>query len=107
MSSNDNMLSNKHTILNTEVVNKGFALLDTMFKENGWHMTKNEVNWICYSKFGHETEFFDIKIEQKSIRVSVPIKNSSYQYVTTFNSYFEASEYIEARFNDFIEKKIE
>ena len=33
MTSNGNMLSNKDSILNTEISNKGFALLDTMFKE--------------------------------------------------------------------------
>lgn len=104
MASNCNMLSNNESILNTEINNKGFALLNVLFKENGWHMVKNEMNWICFTKFGHETEFFDIKIEQKNICVSIPLKNISYQYVTYFNDYFLASEYIESRFNDFIEK---
>jgi len=104
MTSNDNLLSNKFSILNTEIKNIGFALLDTMFKENGWHMVKNEMNWICYTQLSKETDFFDIKIEATTIRVSVPIKNSTFQYVTTFNNYFEASEYIEARFYDFLKK---
>jgi len=107
MASNGNMLSNKDSILNTEISNKGFALLDTMFKENGWHMVKNEMNWMSYTKLSNETDLFDIKIDQKSIRVSVPIKNSPYQFITTFKDYFQASEYVEARFFDFIGKKIE
>jgi hypothetical protein len=62
------MLSNE-SILNTEIKNKGFALLDQMFKENGWHLVKNEMNYICYSKFGHETDLFEIyKKEQDIIR---------------------------------------
>ena len=46
MSSNSNMLSNNESILNTEIKNKGFALLDQMFKENGWKLVKNEMNYI-------------------------------------------------------------
>jgi hypothetical protein len=102
MTVNDNMLTNQDSILNSEIKNKGFAILDTMFKQHGWHMIKNEMNWISYTKFGNETDLFDIKIDQKSIHVSIPIKNSPYQYITSFKGYFQASEYIEARFNDFI-----
>ena len=60
MTSTSNMLSNTDTILNTELKNKGFVFLDTLFNENGWKLIKNELNWICYTKFGHETELFDI-----------------------------------------------
>jgi len=104
MNHNDNMLSNNFVILNTELKNKGFAFLDAVFKENGWHRVKNEMNLICYTQTGNETDCFDIKIEATNIRVSVPIKNSIFQYVTTFNNYFEASEYIEARLCDFLKK---
>jgi len=98
------MLSNKDSLLNTEIKNKGFVLLDQIFKEHGWYMSKNEINYISYAKQGLETDFFDIVIEQKSIRVSVPIKNSSFQYITKFDDYFSASEYVEARFFDYIKK---
>ena len=100
MSSNDNMLT---TITPTsEIKNKGFILLDSLFKENGWHMTKNEMDLIEYTKQGHETDFFQIKLDQKNIYVSVPIKNSPYQFKTSFNNYFDASEYVEKRFKDYI-----
>ena len=106
MNSNDNMLSvNTDSILSTEIKNKGFALLDKMFKDNGWHMCKNEMNWVCYTKFGNETDLFDIKINQTSIQVSIPIHNSPFQFVTSFKDYYCASEYVEARFLDFISKK--
>jgi hypothetical protein len=98
------MLSNKDSLLNTEIKNKGFVLLDQIFKEHGWYMSKNEINYISYAKQGLETDFFDIIIEQKSIRVSVPIKNSPFQYITKFDDYFSASEYVEARFFDYIKK---
>lgn len=102
MTLNDNMLTNQDSIMNTEIKNKGFAILDAMFKQHGWHMIKNDFNWISYTRFGNETDLFDIKIDQKSIHVSIPIKNSPFQYVTNFKDYFQASEYIEARFMDFI-----
>jgi hypothetical protein len=104
MNSNDNMLS-QDSILNTEVLNKGFAILDSLFKNNGWHMVKNEMNHICYTKFGNETDIFNIKIDNKSIQVSIPIKNSPFQYVTSFKDYFSATEYVESRFMDFISEK--
>ena len=39
------MLTNQETILDTELNNKGFAFLDAIFKENGWKLIKNEMNW--------------------------------------------------------------
>jgi len=98
MNTNDHMLSN---IINDKIKNKGFLLLDSLFKENGWHLTKNEMELIEYTKFGYELDFFQIKINKQNIHVSVPIKNSPYQYKTTFDSYFEASEYVEKKFNEF------
>lgn len=101
MTSTSNMLVNKETILNTEIKNKGFAILDQMFTENGWHLCKNEMNYICYTKFGNESDVFEIKIDAKNIHIGVPIKNSRFQYNTSFNDYFQASEYVESRFLDY------
>jgi len=105
MNTNGNMLSND-PVLNSTIVNKGFAILDDTFKQRGWHLIKNEVNWISYSKIGDETSFFDIKISLDKIVVSVPLKNSSYQYVTSFKSYYEASEYVEQKLFDYMGEKI-
>jgi hypothetical protein len=102
MNTATNMMLNEDYNLNAENKNKGFALLDPLFKEYGWHMTKNEMNWISYTKFGQETDVFDIKINKTAILVSIPIKNSPYQYITSFKDYYQANEFIEARFNDFI-----
>lgn len=100
MNINDNMLSEQYQ--NIEINNKGFLLLDSVFKNNGWHIVKNDMNWISYTKFGDETSFFDIKITPDKIIVSVPLKNSIYQYTTSFKSYYQASEYIEYQFFEFI-----
>lgn len=86
----------------TEICNKGFIILDNMFKENDWHLTDNEMNFIRYTKFGNETTYFEIQLNKSEVHVCIPLKNSSYQYFTSFKSYFEASEYIEKMFNEFI-----
>ena len=102
MNSNDNMMSNHSQLhLQTDLKNKGFAIVGSLLKEHGWNLVKNESNWICFTKFGDETSFFDIKILADKIVVTVPIKNSAYQYTTSFKSYYDASEYIEQRLLDY------
>jgi hypothetical protein len=108
MTNSNNTLSNQQQynkndfLFHTEIKNKGFLLLDEMFKQHGWHLCKNEMNWICYTKFGHETEFFEIRIDPTNVYVSIPMKNSRYQYTTCFKNYFTASEYVEEHFKDFV-----
>jgi hypothetical protein len=102
MQSNDNMQLHQNIVGNSEIKNKGFFTLYSLFKENGWHMTKNEMNWIFFTKKGFETEYFEIKIDISKIYVSIPIKNSIFQYSTSFKDYYSAVEYIEERFTDFI-----
>jgi hemolysin activation/secretion protein len=102
MNSNTNIVSPQYIVIKEDVQNKGFLLLDQMFKSNEWHLTKNDMNWISYTKLGNETSYFEIKINKTTVYVSVPVKNTTFQYNTSFNSYFSASEYIEQRFNDFI-----
>ena len=81
MSLHSSMLSNNESILNTEIKNKGFALLDQMFKENGWHLCKNEMNNICYTKLSHETDLFEIKIDDKNIYISMYIFHNYIYYI--------------------------
>ncbi len=101
MNTNSNATTNNETVLK----NKGFMFLDQLFKENGWHLIKNEQTRIAYTKIGDELNYFDIKIGEKSIEVSIPVRNSPFQYITSFKDYYNASEYVEARFLDFIDKK--
>jgi hypothetical protein len=105
MNTHVNMLST-NTTLNSTIANKGFAILDSIFKERGWHLIKNESYWISYGKFSDESSVFDIKILPDKVVVSVPVKNSSYQYVTSFKSCYEASEYVKQRLFDYIGEKI-
>ena len=91
-----------HSTFSTEIKNKGFSLLYQLFKKHGWHLVKNEMNYMLFTSFGNETSYFEIKIDPNNVYVSVPIKNSQFQYKTTFNNYYDASEYIEDRLLDYI-----
>jgi len=106
MNTNDTIYTNDNTVFNDNAVNatinnKGFSILDSIFKQYQWHLVKNDLNFISYTKVGDETNHFDFKILKDKIVVSVPIKNSSYQFVTNFKSYFEASEFAEQKLIDY------
>jgi hypothetical protein len=85
------------------ILNKKFSLLDSCFKKNNWDLIENEMNHIKYTKFKENDYVFDIKIDKSNIIVSIPLKNSIYNYVTRFDNYFLASEYLEARLHELIQ----
>lgn len=85
------------------IKNNGFLLIDTFFTKHNWHKTKNETNCVSYTRLCDETTVFDISVDKTTICVSVPLKNSPYQYLAYFNDYFTVATYVERRFFDFIE----
>ena len=101
MNTHDNTLTIND--INLNIKNKGFLLLDILFKEKGWTLSKNELNHIEYKRpdFG-DLDYFEIKIDNRNVNVSVPIKHTPYQYKTSFDNYYNAIEYVEKRFKDFI-----
>jgi len=82
-----------------------FKSLNTLFECNGWNIKNNSLEHITYTKFGNETEFFEIKLDNNSIYVSTPLKNSSFQYKTKFDNYLSAIKYTELKFNYFNENE--
>ena len=78
-----------------QLVNKGFVCLEELFnKKVGWELTVNKMEHVVYFK-KEENIKFEMEIDADTIYVSIPLKNSIYQYETKFNNYFMASEYIE------------
>ena len=68
-------------------IGKEFATLDPLFKQHGWYTSKNEANYVSYTTAGRETDVFEIKLDaSKTIRVSMPIRNSPFQYRTSFQT---------------------
>lgn len=90
-----------NTIIN---INSELSLLNKLFKSNGWQIEHSDElsDDIMYSKPGNETEFFKIELNNNKIYVSVPLKNSNFQYKTKIDNYYSAIKYIESKFNYFI-----
>lgn len=82
--------------------NKGFQVLHDLFLQHGWHIVVNEPTRLCYTRQGDETTTIALQVVADKIIVSVPLKNSVYQYTSSFTSYFAATEYVEQRFYDYI-----
>lgn len=100
MSAHDNSTNNQ--IQPSEFKNKDLLSLDKVFKTQKWELQKNKTNWIYYTRKGDETTYFEIKISSKDqITVSAPIKNTIYQFVTTFNNYSDANAYIKQKLLDY------
>jgi hypothetical protein len=76
-------------------------MIDEFLIENGWHRIKNEYESVIYTKKGHETDLFEMSVDKNYVYVTIPLRNSSYQFRTKFNDYFQATEYMEGRFRDF------
>ena len=94
---------------NNNKINAKMKSLNNLFKNNGWKLDNNNNKLsdnIIYYRPGHETEFFKfeffIDLNNTNIYVSVPLKNSEFQYKTKFNNYFSAIKYAENKFNYFI-----
>lgn len=93
-------------VFQNKLVNKAFSSLGVheLFTGNSdWYLTKNEIDHICYTKRGHETDCFEIIIQRDKIYICVPIKNSIFQFKTSFKDYTRAFDYLEKRFYDFNE----
>ena len=76
-------------------INKGFMILEEKMFGFGYQYVVNSIDHILFQKKGNDYDFFEIRISNDKIFVSVPIKKSRFQYKTHFSSYFEASEYVE------------
>jgi hypothetical protein len=85
-------------------INKGFMILEEKMLGFGYHYVINSMDHILFQKKGNDYDFFEIRVSNDKIFVSVPIKKSRFQYKTHFLSYFEASEYVEMQLINFESK---
>jgi hypothetical protein len=81
--------------IHIKLKNRGFSYLEDLFLIKEWKIFKNDFDHIVYMKPGNEMDYFEIKLTKTEVCVSIPVKNSKYQYATSFNNYFDASDYIE------------
>lgn len=97
---------NPFTLLEMENVPVGLRQIHKLLILKSW---KNRINQDGYFVYSKDTDIFDefrIKIDNKNIQVSIPLPNSEFLYKCNFDSYFEASEFIEQHLHNYeISKK--
>lgn len=71
-----------------------------LIHEMGYQVETTQDMVVC-SKFGFETEYFEIKYTENRYYVSVPLKNSVYQYKTSFAHFEQAWGYLETMMRDY------
>ena len=84
------------------LVNSGFNLIHDYFMTHGWLLTKNTQTHIEYTHPLRKMDVYTIKISKTNIMVNVPLKNCNHSYTTYFNGYFDANDYLEMHFLNFI-----
>jgi len=73
-------------------------LFNKLFNSYKWlndKSNKNDLYNIIYRKNKIKNEYFEIKLDNYKILVTIPIKNSIYQYQTTFNNYKDTLVYLD------------
>jgi len=85
----------------TQIKNEGFKYLQEEFTKENWLLDRNEPDHISFKSQTSDYDYFEIDIDNKKINVTIPLKNSTYKYKTSFDSYFNASEYIEMHLQNF------
>ena len=83
-------------------LNKGFLQLAEVFNENGWKLVENNDTGIIYVNPVNMCDEFKIMTTNTSIQVVIPMPNSNIAYCTKFQNYFDASEYVIARLEDYM-----
>lgn len=72
------------------------SYFDNLFLTNDWNK-EIAMDRVSFSKHGFETEYYQVIMDSsssKKYRVSIPIANSAYQYVTYFSSLIQAFNYM-------------
>lgn len=64
------------------------------FLKNGWKLKENTLNHIVYMNPIYPTDEFKIDIDNRLIKITVPVIGLNYEYSTRFSSYYLATEYL-------------
>ena len=91
-----------HPSYSNRLVNSGFNLIHGYFMSYGWLLTKNTHTLIEYTHPLKKMDIYTIKISKTNIMVNVPLKLSNHSYTTYFKGYFDANDYLEMHFLNFV-----
>ena len=84
--------------------NKMFLDTHYEFLKNNWMLKENTQTSLIYYRLNNETDEFKIKINNKSVSVTIPIIGGNCEYTTNLISYYMASEYISFHINNYENK---
>jgi hypothetical protein len=100
------MVSLKNEEVKDKDIPKNKMFLDTHyeFSKNNWMLKENTQTSLIYYRLNNETDEFKIKINNKSVSVTIPIIGGNCEYTTNFMSYYMASEYILFHINNYENK---
>lgn len=90
--------------INTIPKNKLFHDIHEEFLENGWTLRENTMTKMNYYNPINLMDEFKIKMEDKLIYVTIPIKPGNYEYTTKFTSFFLATEYMSFHLKNYANK---
>ena len=74
------------------------------FLKNGWELKENTSTSIVYTNIHYPTDEFRIDINNRSIKITVPVIGLNYEYSTHFSSYYLANEYLLLHLNNHMNK---
>jgi len=77
------------------LLNKQFVIFDEIFSHDDWVLAENSYDRVVYSKQGFELDVFSIKLDASNIYISVPLKNSDFNYAIKFTDFSLAYDYVE------------
>jgi len=97
----NNVDNNIYKYNNLDIKNVGFIKIANLFYKNGWKIIKNDEKRLIYNKEIFECDLFEILEIGERIYVTIPIKNSVYQFKTHFDSYDKAFQYVEIQMNKY------
>jgi hypothetical protein len=89
------MIQPSHATQQQLSANPAFKDLKEKFLEKGWLIKTDIQNKLEFKSPTSDYDIFEFLVESTEIHVTVPLKNSKYQYFTKFSDYFSACEFVE------------
>lgn len=83
--------------------NKIFSDIHQNFLENGFKLRENSMTNLIYFNPNSAMDEFKIRLDNKCIYVTIPIKPKNYEYTTKFTSYYLATEYISNHLKNYLD----
>jgi hypothetical protein len=64
------------------------------FLNNGWELNTRDTTNFSYNNKNYPLDEFKVEINNKNIKITVPIVGANCEYTTNFTSYYLANEYL-------------